>query len=155
MTEAAGAPAALRIEAVSAKHLALWLPLRHALWPDTPRTEHASEAATLLRSPDMVAFVALTDDAVGFAEASIRRDFVNGCDSSPVAFLEGLYVDPAHRRRGIARALCAAVAHWGKAKGCRELASDTQLDNLDSQGLHKALGFAETERVVFFRKSLG
>jgi aminoglycoside 6'-N-acetyltransferase I len=155
MAEAAAAPA--RIEVVTHKHLAQWLPLRHALWPDTPRAEHAGEAAAILRSADAAAFVAMTDEAVGFAEASLRRDHVNGCESPigmPVAFLEGLYVVPTQRRRGIARALCNAVADWGRAKGCIELASDTALDNLASQATHHALGFAETERVVFFRRAL-
>ncbi|MDZ7651579.1 MAG: aminoglycoside 6'-N-acetyltransferase [Burkholderiaceae bacterium] len=155
MADAAAAPT--RIEVISHKHLAQWLPLRHALWPDTARAEHASEAAAILRSGEMAAFVAMTDEAVGFAEASLRRDHVNGCDSpmgTPVAFLEGLYVIPAQRRRGIARALCNAVAEWGRAKGGRELASDTALDNLESQAMHQALGFAETERVVFFRRAL-
>lgn len=153
----AEAPAAPRIEVVTHKHLAQWLPLRHALWPDTSRAEHAGEAATILRSGEMAAFVAVTDEVVGFAEASLRRDHVNGCDSpmgTPVAFLEGLYVVPAQRRRGIARALCDAVADWGRTKGCVELASDTGLDYLDSQAMHQALGFAETERVVFFRRAL-
>ena len=155
MAEAGAAP--VRIEAVTHKHLAQWLPLRHALWSDTSRAEHASEAAAILRTGEMTAFVALTDEAVGFAEASLRRDHVNGCEApmgTPVAFLEGLYVVPAQRRRGIARALCAAVAQWGRSRGCLELASDTPLGNLDSQAMHRALGFTETERVVFFRSAL-
>jgi aminoglycoside 6'-N-acetyltransferase I len=156
MADSSSAPA--RIEVVTHKHLAQWLPLRHALWPDTSRAEHAAEAAALLRSKDRVTLLALVDgEPAGFAEASLRRDHVNGCDSpigTPVAFLEGLYVVPAQRRRGIARALCHAVADWGRAKGCIELASDTGVDNLDSQATHQALGFAETERVVYFRRAL-
>ncbi len=91
---------------------------------------------------------------IGFAEAAIRQDYVNGCDSSPVLFLEGLFVDPGHRRRGVAGALVAAVADWGRAQGCSEFASDAEIDNLDSHAMHLALGFAETERVVYFRREL-
>jgi aminoglycoside 6'-N-acetyltransferase I len=155
MTEAAAA--SVRIEVVTHRHLAQWLPLRYALWPDTPRAGHAAEAATILRATEMVAFIALADEPAGLAEASLRRDHVNGCDSPigmPVAFLEGLYVALAQRRRGIARALCQAVADWGRSKGCIEVASDTSLENIDSQAMHRALGFAETERVVFFRRAL-
>jgi len=150
-------PAAPRIEVVTHQHLAQWLPLRQALWPGTSRADHAAEAAAILRAGEMAAFAAVTDEVVGFAEASLRRDHVNGCDSpigTRVAFLEGLYVVPAQRRRGVARALCNAVAEWGRAKGCIELASDTGLDNLDSQAMHRALGFAESERVVFFKRAL-
>jgi len=156
MAEAASAPA--RIEVVTHRHLAQWLPLRHALWPDTSRAEHAAEAAALLRSKECVTLLALVDgEPAGFAEASLRHDHVNGCDSpigTPVAFLEGVYVVPAQRRHGIGRALCLAVADWGRAKGCSELASDTQLANLDAQAVHQALGFDETERVVYFRRAL-
>lgn len=87
---------------------------------------------------------------LGFVEASIRTDHVNGTESSPVAFLEGLYVEPSARRRGIARALVREVATWAKEKGCTELASDTQIDNVKSQSVHVRLGFRETERVVYF-----
>jgi aminoglycoside 6'-N-acetyltransferase I len=92
--------------------------------------------------------------ACGLVEASLRSDYVNGTHSTPVVFLEGLYVAPAVRRQGIARELVAAVAAWGRARGCSELASDTPLANRASQAMHRALGFEETERVVYFRKAL-
>lgn len=79
---------------------------------------------------------------------------MNGTSSSPVAFLEGLYVRPEARNRGIARGLVEAVSEWALSRGCSELASDTQLENLASQAVHERLGFVETERTVFFRKSL-
>ena len=88
------------------------------------------------------------------AEASLRHDYVNGCDSSPVLFLEGLYVRPAHRQRGIARALCDAVASWGRAQGCSEFGSDARTDNALGQRVHRALGFEETGRVVYYRRPL-
>lgn len=85
-------------------------------------------------------------------EAAIRCDYVNGCDTSPVLFLEGIYVVPGMRHQGIARALCTSIEQWGASRGCAEFASDTSIDNVDAQALHRALGFDETERVVFFRK---
>lgn len=134
-----------------------WLPLRQALWPDCPAAEHLADMDGFLRRPDRYAqFVAYADDggAAGFAEAALRTDHVNGTDSSPVVFLEGLYVAPAWRRKGVARLLADAVAGWGRARGCVELASDASLDNEISHRMHRALGFEETERVVFFRKLL-
>jgi aminoglycoside 6'-N-acetyltransferase I len=79
---------------------------------------------------------------------------VNGTESSPVAFLEGLYVAPAFRRQGIAALLVDQAQQWARERGCTELASDALLDNSASQEMHKALGFTETERVVYFRKPL-
>lgn len=134
-----------------------WLHLRQALWPDCPESGHLAEMAAFLREPDRYAqFVAYGEDgqAAGFAEAALRTDYVNGTASSPVAFLEGLYVAPRQRRQGWGRALVGAVTAWARAKGCRELASDALLDNVASRLMHRALGFEETERVVFFRKEL-
>jgi GNAT superfamily N-acetyltransferase len=105
---------------------------------------------------EAVAFIArnAANEAVGFAEATLRHDYVNGCSSSPVLFLEGIYVRPVVRRKGIARSLCNAVADWGKSLGCVEFGSDAPLENSASHALHTALGFEETQRVVFFRKPL-
>ena len=93
-------------------------------------------------------------EPLGFAEAAIRTDYVNGTETSPVAFLEGIYVVPEARRQGIAAELVDAVIDWGRDAGCRELASDALLDNETGHRAHRALGFEETERVVYFRKSI-
>lgn len=111
-------------------------------------------AAQLEDPRSFAAFVAHDGKPVGFAEAAVRTDYVNGADSSPVPFLEGLYVVPEARRKGAAADLVAAVAAWAREMGYRELASDARLENEASHALHRALGFEETERVVFFRKSL-
>ena len=102
------------------------------------------------------AFVAVTDtgDISGFVEASMRYDPVNGCETSPVAFVEGIFVRPEYRRANVGHALCAAVEEWGRRRGCTELASDALLENADSHAFRRAIGFAETERVVYFRKRL-
>ena len=69
-------------------------------------------------------------------------------------FLEGLYMHPSCRGLGHGRALCSAVESWGRELGCTEFASDALLDSNESHGFHKAIGFEETERVVYFRKPL-
>ena len=133
-----------------------WLDLRQALWPHCPAAEHLAEMQSFLDEPDRYAqFVAYEEGKpAGFVEAALRTDYVNGTDSSPVAFLEGIYVAPGFRRRGIGSALVAAVVAWARARDCSELASDALLENEVSHAMHRALGFEETERVVFFRKRL-
>lgn len=131
--------------------------MRLALWSDETFDDHRAEVAEALATDnDLVAYVAETPDGglAGFVEAALRHDYVNGCDTSPVAFVEGLYVAPEHRGGDIARRLCDAVADWGRGRGCTELASDAELDNVASHAFHKAIGFEETERVVYFRKAL-
>ncbi|RON43455.1 aminoglycoside 6'-acetyltransferase [Pseudomonas frederiksbergensis] len=133
-----------------------WLPLRADLWPDSA-SDNDHDKQTMLSTPErylVMTFVNEEGDALGFAEASIRTDYVNGTHSTPVAFLEGLYVQPASRGQGIARRLVMGVQQWAEETGCTELASDALLDNQGSHAMHKALGFAETERVVYFLKPL-
>lgn len=131
--------------------------LRFALWPDQPLETRRAEAAENLAHRDNAfeTFVALDGgEVVGFAEVSLRRDYVNGCETSPVAFLEGIYVRPGQRRRGVGSALVAAAGQWGRERGCSEFASDALLANESSLRFHRAAGFDETERVVYFRKAL-
>ncbi len=147
----------MRIERANGKHIDGWARLRASLWPDSPIEEHANELAEELatQSHEAIAFVAVIGgDVVGFAEAALRHDHVNGCETSPVVFLEGIYVAPSRRRAGVARALCAAVEQWGRARGCTEMGSDAHLANTISHAFHAAAGFEETERVVFFRKQI-
>lgn len=131
--------------------------MRAALWPDADPVELAAELDELLASSDQVAFVAerADDDSrlCGFAEASVRP-FANGVDEAPCAFLEGWWVDAEARRKGVGRALVAAVEAWARSRGFAELGSDALLDNILGQRAHRALGFEERERVVYFRKRL-
>ena len=144
------------VERAGAEHVAGWATLRAALWPGDGEDEHRAEIAGMLADGEHhVAFVALDGgEVVGFAEASVRRDHVNGTETSPVAFLEGIAVAPGRRREGIARTLCAAVEGWGRERGLTELGSDADWENAQGRALHAGLGFEERERVVFYRKPL-
>ena len=147
----------MNVARATAEDADAWLALRLALWPGDRRDEFAAEISRLLADPrDTVTFIARDDagEAVGFVEAALRHDYVNGCETSPVAFLEGIYTVPSRRRQSVARLMVDAVADWGREQGCTEFASDTSIENLASQQMHARLGFAETQRVVYFRKTL-
>jgi aminoglycoside 6'-N-acetyltransferase I len=134
-----------------------WLSLRQQLWPTCAAEEHLAEMSAFLAQPARFAQFLKYDesgDPVGLIEIAVRTDYVNGADTSPVAFLEGIYVVPQARRSGVARELVAAAESWALGMGCPELASDAPIENTASHALHCALGFTETERVVFFRKVL-
>lgn len=91
---------------------------------------------------------------VGFAEAGLRFDYVEGTDSSPVGYLEGIYVLPECRRRGYARTLVVECEKWAKSKNCTEFGSDCELSNVDSFNFHKGIGFLEANRIICFVKDL-
>ncbi|WP_445494198.1 aminoglycoside 6'-N-acetyltransferase [Photorhabdus sp. SF281] len=133
-----------------------WLSLRGALWPETSEEKHCEEMNSILDSDNKIAFLIQsgTDDFYGFAEASLRFEYVNGCSSSPVAYLEGVYISSELRRKGLATRLINQIKHWADEHGCTEMASDAAINNEESQALHLSLGFVETERVVFFKRSI-
>lgn len=133
-----------------------WLRMRRALWPDIALDDEDEEAARWLARPDTVVFVAARPGGglAGFAELG-ERPFADGCDTSPVAYLEGWYVDPDARRAGFGAALIRAGEDWARQRGYCELASDARLDNTTSHLAHAALGFEEVERAIRYRKSLG
>ena len=113
--------------------------------------EHRRYALSLLnRVDDAVVYLAREEggDVVAFAEATLRGHYVNGCNTSPVGFLEGVYVKPPYRNHGLARVLCEALEDWAADLGCIEFASDVLLQNTLGQKVHEALGFEETERVI-------
>lgn len=144
-----------RIRPGSPADAAQWAVLRQALWPDEDAAQHAADIEGML-SRGGIGFLAFdrSGNAIAFAEAALRQDYVNGTDRSPVGFLEGWYVAPQWRGKGLGRALVAAVEDWVRDQGCAEFASDALIDNTASLAAHAACGFEETERVVYFRKRL-
>jgi aminoglycoside 6'-N-acetyltransferase I len=140
---------------MTAHDRAAWVRMRGALWPGESLHAHGAEIDEILGGADAWGFVAETPtgEAVGFAELALRK-YANGCDSRPVPFLEGIWVDAAFRRRGIGARLIEHIEAFVAARGFREVGSDTPLDNRASQAAHRAWGFCETERVVYFRKLL-
>jgi len=98
-----------------------------------------------------------SDKAVGVCHGSLRQEYVNGKQGQiwdTCGYLEAIYVQPSHRKQGIATRLVAACEEWARGHNCREFLSDCLLDNADSFKFHLALGFIETERCIFFRKEL-
>ncbi len=135
-----------------------WLELRHALWPDSSRDEHRSEIESFLagtaREP-LAVLIAETGDGqvVGCAELSIRA-YAEGCTSDRVAFLEGWYVTPEARGRGVGKELVAAAEGWAVAQRCTEFASDTEAQNEIGVAAHRHCGFVEVATIKCFRKEL-
>lgn len=82
------------------------------------------------------------------------RNVVDGCPTSPVGYVEGIYIDPEHRGSGLARQLLEQAEDWCRSKGCTEIATDAELDNQDAQRFHERMGFEETYRIVEYRKKL-
>jgi aminoglycoside 6'-N-acetyltransferase I len=132
-----------------------WRRMRRALWPHCSGAEHEAEMGTWAARPDATVLVCVRESGglCAFAEVG-GRPYADGCRTSPVAFLEGWYVDPDSRGAGLGRLLVEAAEAWARGQGFHELASDALLDNEQAQRAHQRLGFVEVERAVRYRKPL-
>lgn len=129
-----------------------WLRMRQALWPDCPAEKHEAEMARIAIDPaSQAVFVAVrsADGLGGLVEVSLRPNAA-GCETQPVGYIEGWYVEPDLRQRGVGRGLLAAAEAWARTKGCCEMASDTDFGNETSVAAHLAAGYEGAGRSVHF-----
>ena len=125
------------------------------LWPEHQAEALEHEFALLMAENKAAFFLARAGELpVGFAQCALRHDYVEGTSTSPVGYLEGLYVLEEHRRGGVAAGLLSACESWARQQGCREFASDCGLDNAQSLRFHLAAGFEEANRIICFTKKL-
>lgn len=137
------------------KDAAVLAHLAAQLWNGHSQAELERELERLTENPDAACFIRYVgEEAVGFAQCQLRRDYVEGTSSSPVGYLEGIFVREEYRRRGYARELLACCEIWAKEKHCTEFASDCDLDNESSLAFHLAMGFDVANRIICFRKSI-
>lgn len=125
------------------------------MWSSHTLSELAEDFADIVSSNDAACYIKYIDDIpVGFAQCQLRHDYVEGTYSSPVGYLEGIFVAPEYQHKGYAKELLYECELWAKEKGCSEFASDCELDNTNSLNFHIAMGFEEANRVICFRKGL-
>lgn len=132
-----------------------WLRMRQGLWPEAPSDYLSLDLDKLLNSPRAAIFVASNAQGqlLGFLEAGLR-DYGEGCETSPVGYIEAWYVDPHVRGQKLGRELVHAAESWAREQGLTEMASDTWLENEASIAAHQKLGYWEVERLVHFVKRL-
>ncbi len=125
------------------------------MWESNTVEELTQEFYEYISKENGTIFLAMVDGcAVGFAQCGLRRDYVEDTDSSPVGYLESIFVKEEYRKRGLARDMLEACQKWAKEQGCTEFASDCELDNDDSLKFHIKMGFVEANRIICFTKKL-
>ena len=125
------------------------------MWKDSTVMDLEKGFEELITNEKAVCFIKYVHNkAIGFAQCQLRTDYVEGTETSPVGYLEGIFIVEKYRHSGYAKELLIACEKWAKEKNCSEFASDCELDNNDSFNFHIAMGFEEANRIICFRKDL-
>jgi len=132
-----------------------WLRMRHTLWSTSPIEDLRWGLEEILADPHQAVFLAVRENGrlCGFLEAS-SRDYAEGCETHPVGYIEGWFVEEDLRQRGVGRQLVWSAEEWARSLGMTEMASDTWLENDAGQQAHLKLGYQEMERLIHFAKKL-
>jgi aminoglycoside 6'-N-acetyltransferase I len=145
----------MEIETLSSNNLKQFTELVIELWDDSSFDEEFENHKSIIGSENEICFLVKAQESyIAFVHLSIRNDYVEGANDLPVAYIEGIYVQPAHQKQGIAKKLISVAGDWAKQKGLKQIASDTDVANTESIDFHKKIGFEEVERVVCFIKDL-
>lgn len=125
------------------------------LWNNYSVDELMDEFSKIMSKGKSQFFLKYENDIlVGFAQCQLRNDYVEGTKTSPVGYLEGIFIKEDYRNKGYAKELLAECESWAKCNGCQEFASDCEIDNVDSLRFHKAMNFTEANRIICFTKTL-
>lgn len=125
------------------------------MWAENSVSELITEFSEIISNGKSQFFLKYENDMpIGFAQCQLRYDYVEGTKTSPVGYLEGIYIKDGYRRKGYAKELLAACEAWARSNGCREFASDCEIDNTASLHFHKAMNFTEANRIICFTKTL-
>jgi aminoglycoside 6'-N-acetyltransferase I len=145
----------LTLVEVSRDRFRVWRALREELYRNVEESFHDVEMDLILAAPDATCFLGYCEngEAVAMLELTLRN-YVDGCLGRPIGYIEGVYIRPEWRSRSYGRELVDYAADWFRSRGCSDMAADAELDNTGAQAFLGAVGFAETYRVVEFKKSL-
>lgn len=125
------------------------------MWEDNTLEGLTEDLAEIIGNPESAVFLLYDGEkAIGFAQCQLRHDYVEGTDSSPVGYLEGIFVEEGYRNKGYAKELLKQCEDWAKSMGCTEFASDCELTNTGSLAFHLKMEFKEANRVICFTKKL-
>lgn len=125
------------------------------LWGSNSLEQLVGEFEIVLENEECAVYLYCIDNMpIGFAQCGLRYDYVEGTESSPVGYLEGIFIQEEYRRKGHARDLLAECEKWARQKGCSEFASDCESDNGVSLDFHMNMGFTEANRIICFIKRL-
>ncbi|MCK9575128.1 MAG: aminoglycoside 6'-N-acetyltransferase [Clostridia bacterium] len=129
--------------------------LENKLWKKHTIEELALETLNQIRDDKNAFFLAYDGvRAIGFSHISMRYEYVEGCNSSPTGYLEGIFVLKEYRRKQVASNLVVNCEEFAKQNGCLQFASDCEIKNIASIKFHRHVGFCIAKRNIHFKKDI-
>ena len=108
----------------------------------TPGTEALAERARELIEAGEVTILLGGEGDVGLVQLRFRPSIWS---DSLEAYLQELYVAPAHRGRGIGRALLETAVGLARDRGASSIDLATSVDDVAAIGLYESAGFTNRE----------
>lgn len=145
----------MQIAEVTREQFPIWRRMRQELYPNLDPDMHDEEMEWLHEAKDSGAYLAFSDagEPVGLLEVSLRN-VVDGCIGGPVGYVEGIYLEPSLRRKGVGSMLMEFATEWCRKRGCQDMATDAEIENVEAQEFYRRTGFTEVSRTVGFTRSL-
>lgn len=145
----------MKLVEVEEKYFQAWGQMRRTHFSDLNDEFNEREMRSIFDSQERACFIILanSNEVMGFLEVALRN-LVDGCLGSPVGYIEGLYLKPQYRGFGYGRQVVESIAEWFGDRNCKEMATDTELDNINAQKFYESIGFQETYRIVEFKKNI-
>lgn len=142
----------MTIRAVNEQTLSIWASFASQVWQT--KEQVLIEKFSNNEFPFEFLYYSQSEEPIAWISLSLRHDYVEGCQASPVAYLEGIFISPNYRSQEIAKELLNFAEHWAKSQGICQLGSNAELDNLLSQNFHIKHGFREVSRTVHYVRNL-
>lgn len=126
-----------------------------SIWPDSNFEDEKEACIEVIENPNEAYFLAISGhNSIGFVYLNLRYDHVEGANSSPVAYVEGIFVKNEYQKKGTGSMLLDKAEEWALSKGCTQLGSDVEIDNLESLTFHQRMGFKVENKIICLMKNL-
>jgi ribosomal protein S18 acetylase RimI-like enzyme len=107
-----------------------------------PSPNHLAERFAEILDSERVLLIAADDAGQVVGMLAARNDEVGAIDLTPVLHVTHLMVDPAHRRRGIGRALLAAAVKLADDRGIEHVLTTAAAGSREGNRYLARIGFA-------------
>lgn len=144
----------MKIVPVSKETLEDCFQMRMELFPSLDADFNKKELEIIIGSSIFQDFIGyINDEPAALLELSFRN-IVDECLSSPVGYIEGIYIKEKFRGKNYGKKMVEFAEEFFRTNGCTEMASDAEIENTASHKFHLSCGFQETYRIVQFKKNL-